>query len=383
MEKTIKTKFESIFTSKPLMLLAPGRINLIGEHTDYNEGFVLPAAIDKHIVFAVAKNNESRFRFISNDLNDEIEIPIDKVEPVKKLWANYLLGVIAQLNKMGKKVSGVDCVFGGNIPHGAGLSSSAALETGFAFALNELFQLGLTKIELVKLSQKAEHEYAGVKCGIMDQFASVFGQKDKVIRLDCRSLEYELFPLKLDEFKVILCDTQVKHALASTEYNTRRLECEEGVAILKKHYPTINSLRDVSTDMLNTHKSEFKPVVYKRCKFVVEENKRLLDACEALVQNKLSLFGSLMFQTHEGLKNDYQVSCSELDILVDIAKESGIVLGARMMGGGFGGCTINIVEKDKTQAFIDTVIKEYKAKTGIDMPVYQVSIEQGTNILNN
>ncbi len=381
MEKAIKSKFESVFMSEPLILIAPGRINLIGEHTDYNEGFVLPASIDKHIVFAVAKNNESLLRFVSNDLNDEIELPVDKIEPVEKHWANYLLGVIAQIKKMGKSIAGVDCVFGGNIPLGAGLSSSAALETGFAYALNELFQLGLTKLEIVQLSQKAEHEYAGVKCGIMDQFTSVFGQKDKVIRLDCRSLEYELFPLKLDEFKIILCDTHVKHTLASSEYNTRRHECEEGISILKKHYPSIHSLRDVTLEMLEKHKTEFNPVVFKRCKFVVEENKRLLDACEALARNELNVFGKLMYQTHDGLKNDYEVSCKELDILVDIAKESGIVLGSRMMGGGFGGCTINIVEKDKALAFIEKATKEYKAITGIDMPVYQVSIEQGTNIL--
>jgi galactokinase len=383
MNRIIKSKFETIFLTDPLIVVAPGRINLIGEHTDYNEGFVLPASIDKHIVFAVGRNDENKFRFVANDLNDDIELPVDNIKPVKKQWVNYLLGVIAQLSKMGKKITGVDCVFGGNIPLGAGLSSSAALETGFAFALNKVFNLGLTKIELVKLSQKAEHEYAGVMCGIMDQFASVFGQKDKVIRLDCRSLEYELFPLKLDKFKIILCDTHVKHTLASSEYNTRRKECEEGVTLLKDIYPEIKSLRDVSLEILNKHKVDFDPVVYRRCRFVVEENTRLLEACTSLAKNNLKHFGELMYQTHNGLKNDYEVSCRELDILVDIAKESGMVLGARMMGGGFGGCTINIVEIDKTQRFIDRISKEYKTKTDIDMPVYQVSIEEGTNILAN
>lgn len=381
MEKEIKSKFIEIFKQKPLLISAPGRINIIGEHTDYNMGFVLPAAIDKHIVFAVARNNSNIHRFYSFDLNDEIDLPTNRTKKVDKQWANYLLGVIAQIQKLNKNVEGVDCVFGGNIPLGAGLSSSAALETGFAFALNELFSLGLSKIEIVKLSQIAEHEYAGVKCGIMDQFASVFSEQDMVIKLDCRSLEYQLYPLKLDNYNVILCDTQVKHTLASSEYNTRRQECENGIEILRKFDKDIHSLRDVSPELLYKHKDEFSAVVYNRCKYVVEEIKRVDDACDALLKGDLNKVGELMYKTHFGLRDDYQVSCKELDILVDIAQKSGVVIGARVMGGGFGGCTINIVQKSDVVKFIDLAKSGYKKQTGIDLIVYNVSLKQGTSII--
>ena len=381
MKNKIKEKYLSLFEKKPLLIGAPGRINLIGEHTDYNEGFVLPAAINKQIIFAVSGNDKKQHRFFAVDLNDSIEIPVDSISPVEKKWANYLLGVIAQLEKKGIKIPGVDCVFGGDIPLGAGLSSSAALETGFAFALNQIFDLKLTKLEIVQLSQIAEHEYAGVMCGIMDQFASVFGEKNKVIRLDCRSLESEMFPIDLPQHKIILCDTQVEHALASSEYNNRRKECETGVTVLQKYHNDIHSLRDVTIEMLNEHQSEMDPVVYKRCKYVVEENQRLLEACDALAAHNLNHFGELMYSTHKGLKDDYKVSCKELDLLVDIAKESGVVLGSRMMGGGFGGCTINIVEKKNVNSFIKKAVKEYASVTGITLNTYIVDVENGTHII--
>jgi galactokinase len=382
MEKEIKSKFIKVFNVSPLMISAPGRINIIGEHTDYNMGFVLPAAIDKHIVFAIARNNSDIHRFYSFDMNEELDIPTNRTKKVDKQWANYLLGVIVQIEKMGKTVGGVDCVFGGNIPLGAGLSSSAALETGFAFGLNEIFQLNLSKIEIVKLSQIAEHEYAGVKCGIMDQFASVFSEQDKVIKLDCRSLDYQFFPLKLDNYNIILCDTQVKHTLASSEYNTRRHECESGVEILKKYNKNIESLRDVTPELLYLHKDEFSLVVYKRCKYVVEEIKRVEDACCALTKGEINKVGELMYQTHFGLRDDYEVSCKELDILVDIAQKSGVVIGSRVMGGGFGGCTINIVKKSNVTGFEELARKGYKQQTGKDLVVYNVSIKQGTSILD-
>jgi galactokinase len=381
MENEIKHKFTEVFKCEPLMISAPGRINIIGEHTDYNMGFVLPAAIDKHIVFAIAKNGSDVHRFYSYDLKDEIDIPISSIEKTEKHWANYLVGVIAQIKKMGKTFGGIDCVFGGNIPLGAGLSSSAALETGFAFALNEIFNLGISKIDLVKLSQMAEHEYAGVKCGIMDQFASVFSEQDKVIKLDCRSLEYHLFPFKLDDYSIILCDTQVKHSLASSEYNTRRHECESGVEILRKYNTKIQSLRDVTPELLYTHKDEFSPVVYKRCKFVVEEIQRVTDACNALLKGEIIKVGELMYKTHYGLRDEYEVSCKELDILVNIAEKSGVVIGSRVMGGGFGGCTINIVQKTKVGSFIELAKAGYKKQTGLDLEVYNVSIKKGTGIL--
>lgn len=383
MDQEIKKEFKARFDSEPLMVCAPGRINIIGEHTDYNMGFVLPAAIDKHIIFAVSKNGTSQHRFFSYDLKDEADISAESIKPTEKQWANYLLGVIAQIQKTGKKVEGVDCVFGGDIPLGAGLSSSAALETGFAFALNEIFDYGFSKMELVRMSQIAEHEYAGVKCGIMDQFASVFGKKDHVIRLDCRSLEFKHFPLKLDDYIVLLCDTQVKHTLASSEYNTRRQECETGVEILQKYDSSIESLRDVSIELLSKHQDEFDPVVFKRCRFVVGEVDRLIEACDEMEKGNVKRVGQLMYETHTGLRDDYAVSCKELDILVDIAEKSNVVIGSRMMGGGFGGCTINIVHKDHEKEFTSKASEEYKKQTGIDLKIYKVSVEEGTHIVKN
>lgn len=382
MENVIKSKFIELFSSEPTLIVAPGRINLIGEHTDYNDGYVLPAAINKSIIFAISISDSNSHKFYSYDLNESLEISADRIKKVEQHWANYLLGVLAQFEKAGIKVGAVNCVFGGDIPLGAGLSSSAALETGFAFALNHLFKNNLQTLEMVKMAQMAEHEYAGVNCGIMDQFASMFGKKNQVIQLDCQSLNYQYFPLELDEYEIILCDTQVKHSLASSEYNTRRKECEEGVEILSKHYNNIHSLRDVTIQQLAEHQSEFSPGVYNRCKYVVEENQRLLDACMELSKNNVLSFGELMFQTHNGLKNDYEVSCYELDVLVDIARDSEGVVGARMMGGGFGGCTINIVKKTGVDTFIDTATKIYAEKTNLDLKVYHVSIENGTSIWN-
>lgn len=368
-----------LFNGKPLLIRAPGRINLIGEHTDYNNGYVLPAAIDKHILFAVRPNNRAVYRFVANDLNDKLELNQIGIQPHQKRWANYLLGVIAQLNQNGIQIPGVDCVFGGDVPLGAGLSSSAALETGFVFALNELFNLSLDRREMVMLSQKAEHEYAGVKCGIMDQFASLYGEKNRAIQLDCRSLEYKTFPLELPAHDIILCDTGVKHSLASSEYNDRRQECERGVSLLKTYNPQVESLRDISKAELFAHQAEFDPVIFKRCRFVVEENQRVLDACAALESKQLKIFGDMMYRTHAGLRDEYQVSCEELDLLVEIAREGGVI-GSRMMGGGFGGCTINIVEKTAANAFIETAAEGYKTKTGMDLKTYTVSIEAGTHV---
>lgn len=381
MYKDIKEKFEGLYKANPLLVSAPGRINLIGEHTDYNNGFVLPAAIDKRIVFATAKNNLNKHRFYAYDIKEHVELPANQIEMCDKQWANYLLGVIAQIKKVDKTVSGIDCVFGGNIPLGAGLSSSAAMETGFAYSLNELFELGFSKIELVKMSQMAEHEYAGVKCGIMDQFASVFGLKGKVIQLDCQSLDYKHFPINLKGFDILLCDTQVKHSLASSEYNTRREECEKGVGIISQDHPNVKSLRDVSLDMLHSYQSKLAPIVYKRCKYVVEENQRLLKGCQALSEGKVEEFGELMFQTHAGLRDDYEVSCIELDILEEIARADSNVIGSRMMGGGFGGCTINIVKSEASEDFIETVTANYLMKSKRELKVYRVQIENGTSII--
>lgn len=375
----ISEKFKNLFGAEPRVFQSPGRINLIGEHTDYNEGFVLPAAIDKTIVAAMNLNSKSLFRFYSLDYEDYFEIEAAEIKIQETLWANYLLGVIAQFQKMGIAVPCFDCVFGGDIPIGAGLSSSAALECAIAFGVNELFDFKLSKIELVKLAQKAEHEYAGVNCGIMDQFASVFGLENQAIKLDCRSLEHHYFPLDLQEYSIVLFDTKVKHSLASTEYNTRRKECEDGVKILNKFAPKINSLRDVSIDFLNEHKFKFDPVIFKRCKYIIEENQRVNDICLALGNNDFELFGNLLYASHEGLRNEYQVSCKELDILVDFAKSNKSVLGARMMGGGFGGCTINLVSKASEEEFTKAIAKDYLKRTNIKLEVYKIEVSKGTS----
>jgi galactokinase len=376
-----ENQFVKTFGNKPMIFRSPGRVNLIGEHTDYNEGFVLPAAIDKAIIFAVAGRTDKKCRLCSADLNDDYEFELTNVQKASKSWVNYLLGVVDQFQKRGYKLNGFDCVFGGDIPIGAGLSSSAAIEAGLAFALSDIFNLQIDKLELVKMAQKAEHEFAGVRCGIMDQFINIFGKAGKVLKLDCRSLEYEYYPFEMKDVKIVLLDTHVKHSLASGEYNIRRAQCEEGVSILKKHSPSINSLRDVTLDLLNNHKKEFDAVVYRRCCYVILENERLLNGCNDLKKNDLISFGKRMYQSHEGLRDKYEVSCSELDVLVEIASKESSVMGARMMGGGFGGCTINLVMQKGLNDFIEKAKEEYFKKVGSELKVYVTSIVGGTEAL--
>ncbi len=377
----LKETFINKFRTNPSLFRSPGRVNLIGEHTDYNNGFVLPAAIDKEIIIAIEKSGSTKCSVHSYDLNESIEFDIHEVSPSSVSWANYFLGVIDQINKKGKSIEGFNCVFGGNVPLGAGLSSSAALECVFVFAFNELWHLGLDKEEMVKIAQMAEHEFAGVKCGIMDQFASMFGQKDHVFRLDCRSLEYEYFPLKLVDYEVILCNTKVAHSLASSEYNTRRQECETGVSILQKHFDHIDSLRDATSQQLKSVKKEMDPVVYKRCLYVINEIARVIDSCEKLQNNDLVGFGKDMYETHDGLSHNYEVSCDELDYLVEKAKDTGYVIGSRMMGGGFGGCTINLVNRSRQDQFINFMSESYLKDKGIELETYIVNIENGTSKL--
>lgn len=377
----LHNKFNDLFTGEPSFTRSPGRINLIGEHTDYNMGFVFPAAVDKEILFASSFNNENMFRFFAVDLDEYFEIETNKVEKSDVQWANYLLGVIHQFQKGGYEISGVDCVFGGNIPIGAGMSSSAALENGFAHILNQSFNLKIDKQKLIRMAQLAEHEYAGVKCGIMDQFASMFGKEKHAMLLDCRSLDYEYFPVNLGEYTLLLIDTHVSHNLASSEYNKRRNECEEGLAILNKIDSSIQSLRDASPAIVNENKHLFSKTVYKRCSYVVNENERVLKAAEYLKNDELEEFGELLYQTHSGLKENYEVSCKELDFLVDTAKETDYVIGARMMGGGFGGCTINVVRSDKIQDFQKLIQIKYKEFTGKDPSFYSVNITDGTGNL--
>jgi galactokinase len=306
---------------------------------------------------------------------------IDDLSKTKILWANYLLGVAAQFKKAGHTLQGVDCVFGGNIPMGAGLSSSAAIENGFSFALNEILNFHVDKMTQVGMAQKAEHEYAGVLCGIMDQFASMHGKKEQAIKLDCRSLDYQHVSINLEGYSIVLCDSKVKHELASSQYNTRRKECETGVKILQQHDTSIQALRDVTIDFLTQYQNEFEPIIYKRCKYVIEENNRVEKAFLALKDNAIQVLGTLMTQSHLGLQKDYEVSCKELDILFDYAQQSEAILGARMMGGGFGGCTINIVKEDKKKLFIDKITTHYKNKTGITLKTYIVEIVNGTSLI--
>lgn len=376
--KLIQDKFKTLFSKNPLLVRSPGRINLIGEHTDYNEGFVLPAAIDKEIVLAVAKNDKSFCRLYSHDFQEMAEFSLQEIKPTKTAWANYVVGVVDQFQKAGYQLDGFDCVFGGDIPIGAGLSSSAALECGTAFALSQLFELEIEKEQLIKFAQNAEHEFAGVQCGIMDQFASIMGKENQAIRLDCRSLSFSYFPINLQNYQLILCDTQVKHSLASTEYNTRRQECEAGVKVVQGKYPEVKSLRDVSLSMLNEVKEQLDPKVWKRCSYVIEENERLLSGCEMLEKGDIAGFGQKMYGSHDGLSDKYEVSCRELDFLVDFTWDIPFVVGARMMGGGFGGCTINLLEVEKTASFKETISKAFKEQFNVELKTYEVVITDGT-----
>lgn len=378
----VKAKFEKLFDNKPVIVRSPGRVNLIGEHTDYNEGFVLPAAIDKYIYFAIHPGKDEKCNLYAADLNESCEIDLDSLEKSEKQWANYLVGVLDQLKKTGRDLKGFNCVFGGDIPIGAGLSSSAAIEAGLAFALNELYALGIDKTELVKLSQKAENDFVGVQCGIMDQFINIYGKENKVLKLDCRSLEYEYFPFDNRDLRIILCDTQVKHSLADSEYNLRRKQCEEGVTNLKRFNPSLRSLRDVSPAFIKKHKDDLDPVIYKRCEYVIKENQRVESACFELSNNNFAAFGELMYQSHEGLKNGYEVSCSELDLLVDIAHRVDGVIGGRMMGGGFGGCTINLVYENQIENFKNEVSSKYTEKYDVEPKYYVNEIVRGTEIVN-
>ena len=372
-------RFVELFKEKPFIFRSPGRVNLIGEHTDYNEGFVLPAAIDKEIIFAIAPSGDKNCRLVSIDMEDSYEFNIGTFVKSGKAWANYLLGMIDQLKIAGYKLNGFNCVFGGDIPIGAGLSSSAALEAGLGFALKSLFSLSVEPMDIVKLAQKAENDFVGVKCGIMDQYINIFGQKNNALKIDCRTLDYTYLPFNTDNLSIVLCDSRVSHSLAASEYNLRRKQCETGVKQLQRFHPEVNSLRDVSLPLLKEHLEDFDPVVYKRCEYVIEENARLLAACDTLLKNDMKAFGELMNESHEGLKNKYEVSCSELDSLVEYARQDENTLGCRMMGGGFGGCTINLVKKDAVEDFVQTMTEKYKWKTSRDLRVYVVSIVEGTS----
>jgi len=382
-----RTDIESTFLGKVgkrrerVVVRSPGRVNLIGEHTDYNEGFVLPASVDKAMIFVVSPRTDGMSYFYAADLKDEFSVPISSIERTQKGWPNYLLGVIEELKTMGFDVPGCDVVFGGDIPIGAGMSSSAAVECGFAFALNKLFDFGISRIDLVKLGQRSENNFVGLNCGIMDQFVNIFGEDKKVLKIDCRSLDYEYFPFERKDLAIVLCETEAKRSLASSEYNVRRRQCETGVRVLQNHRPEIKSLRDVSQEFLDEHRTEMEPIVFRRCAYVIEENSRVLKACEDLQRNDFRSFGEQMYRSHTGLRDDYQVSSPDLDFLVESASSIEGVLGARMMGAGFGGCTINLVEQKSVDAFVEKMKERYRQRTGKANNVYITHIQSGTCLL--
>lgn len=374
-----ETEFRRLYGGQPLVVRSPGRVNLIGEHTDYNLGFVLPAAIDKAISLAVAPRKDQQCRVCALDMNDTHEFSLGCLASSPKGWPNYVMGVVDQMLKAGYHIAGFDCAFGGDIPIGAGVSSSAALEAGLAFALNRLFDLRMDGLALAKLAQKAENEFVGVRCGIMDQYANLFGLKNHVLRIDCQSLEHMYYPFDATSASIVLLNTGVSHSLASSEYNRRRAECAEGVAIIQKEFPQVNSLRDATAAMIEDSAASMPDVIARRCAYVVEENERVLQACAHLQKKDLNAFGGLMYKSHAGLRDKYEVSCRELDYLVNAVSDQPGVLGARMMGGGFGGCTINLVDGAAVDSLCGRIAEQYERKFNIPLKSYVMSIGPGTS----
>jgi galactokinase len=372
--RNLRECFLEKFRSPPLLVFSPGRINLIGEHTDYNLGFALPAAIDIGITMAIQTSKANVCTAIAIDRSESFTFELHSLEPLPAGgWQNYILGVADEIRKKGKQLPNFDLVFGGNIPPGAGLSSSAALENAMVYGINELFQLGLSKMEMIHISQAAEHNFAGVQCGIMDQFASMFGQEDMALFLDCRTLNSEPIPFRNPDYQLLLLNTNVAHHLADSAYNDRRELCRKAA-----QFCGVSSLRDLDIETLKAKSNLFTVKDYQKILFVLEENLRVLDAVTTLKKNDLHGFGELLFASHAGLKLQYEVSCEELDYLVDLAKVSDAVLGARMMGGGFGGCTLNLVHKDRITSFVQSAQDKYTRRFGKFLSPVPVNISGGT-----
>ena len=375
--KEVKGCFLDKFKVQPLIVFSPGRINLIGEHTDYNDGFAFPAAINKGIALAISKSNSNTSNAYALNKEELYEFKIENLKPLEGGgWRNYVLGVVAELQKIGKQIGNFNSIFAGNIPSGAGMSSSAALENSFAFALNKLFELGLTKNEMILISQKAEHNYAGVKCGIMDQYASMFGVKKSALLLDCRTVESQPYKIDFKEYKLMLINSNVKHDLSESAYNERREVCEKVSRLLQ-----IDALRDASKEDLDKIKEEITEEEFQKALYVIQENKRVKLFSEAIQENDINTLGKLLYQSHEGLRTKYKVSCEELDFLVDSAKENSNILGARMMGGGFGGCTINLILKRDFKRFEKEVLDSFQKKFGKACAVFKVKLSKGTQIV--
>ena len=373
----VKEEFIKTFKKEPICVFSPGRINIIGEHTDYNDGFVFPAAVDKGIAAAIQKSNSANSTAIALDKDETVVFELDALKPSKEgRWENYVFGVVAEIQNRNKIIGDFNIIFKGNIPGGAGMSSSAALENSVVFGLNKLFDLDLTKHEMILISQKAEHNYVGVNCGIMDQYASMFGMKDNALHLDCRTIQSKPYKIDFKDHQFILINTNVKHTLSDSAYNDRRSACENISALLG-----VKALRDATeTDLVKIIK-KVTPSNYRKALYVIQENERTLKAAKAIEDNDLERLGKLIYQSHAGLSDQYKVSCDELDFLVAQAKKNKHVLGARMMGGGFGGCTINLIAKTEVNGFSKTVSKAYKKKYGKECSIYFIELSQGTHLV--
>ena len=380
MKDKIAEKFRKLFNQDGDFFASAGRINLIGEHTDYNGGFVFPGAVDKGIMAEIMLNGTDKVCAFSVDIDEYVEFGLNEEDAPTQSWARYIFGVCREIIKRGGRIGGFNTVFAGDVPLGAGMSSSAALESTFAYALNYLFNLGIDKFELARIGQSTEHNYCGVKCGIMDQFASIFGKKGNLIRLDCKTMEYKYFPFNPVGYKLVLLDSVVKHELASSAYNRRRESCERATLAIRKNHPEVEFLRDAKREWLNEAKADINDEDYKRAEYVIGEVQRVLDVCDALERGDYETVGQKMYETHYGMSKLYEVSCEELDFLNEIAKECGVT-GSRVMGGGFGGCTINLVKEEKYDAFIEKAKASFKEKFGHEPKVYDVVISDGARKL--
>ncbi|MFD2529151.1 galactokinase [Polaribacter marinaquae] len=373
----VKEEFIKIFKIDPILIFSPGRINIIGEHTDYNGGFVFPAAVDKGIAAAIQKSNTGKCTAVAIDLESTIEFELSTIKPSKEgSWENYVFGVVAEIQNRNKIIGDFNIIFKGNVPAGSGMSSSAALENSVVFGLNELFDLGLTKTEMILISQKAEHNYVGVKCGIMDQYASMFGIKNNALLLDCRTIKSTAYEIDFKDYQLMLINTNVKHSLSDSAYNDRRSACENIAKILE-----VETLRDATEADLQKIIDKVTPTNYQKALYVIQEIDRTQKAARAIENNDLELLGSLIYQSHSGLSDQYKVSCDELDFLVAQAKKNKYVLGARMMGGGFGGCTINLIARKEAKVFTEIVSKAYQNKFNKDCSVYFVELSEGTHLI--
>jgi len=377
--EVLVSSFKERFGGEPeIMVRAPGRVNLIGEHTDYNDGFVLPVAIDRDIIVASRARNDGLARIYSLDFGAMVEFPIDSVEyDSESKWSNYPRGVAHFLQEGGYDLRGLEAVVTGNVPQAAGLSSSAAMEVAMAMTFEKISRLEIDPVEMALICQKAENQFVGVNCGIMDQFISRMGRKDHALLLDCRSLEFELVPLNLEGMKIVVCNTGVKRGLVDSEYNKRRSECERGVEILDEFLPGIKALRDVDIYDFQRYKTHLPKATEKRCGYVIKENARVLESVEALEESDLVRFGILMNESHIGLRDEYEVSCPELDAMVEIAWSTNGVIGSRMTGAGFGGCTVTLAMEDAVGELIEKVNKEYPKRTGLQPEIYVCTAEDG------